>query len=211
MEIASKYGMLTPIDTATAVWTLKCDCGKVVYVRRYKILSGNNRSCGCRKASRLGEATKKHGRANSSVSGYKDRAYGIWQAMKDRCSNSNRSDFHCYGGKGITVCADWGDFGTFIADMGEPPQGYTLERIDTSKGYNKQNCVWADRKTQAANTSRNRTVVVNGVRRLAAHVATENGVNKHTYKQRLYVYGWTIEEACGLNKRSDVAVCSYMC
>lgn len=145
----------------------------------------------------------KHGRANSRVSGYRDRAYGIWQAMKDRCSNSNRSDYHCYGGKGIKVCERWRvSFLSFVEDMGDPPPGMTLERLDKDSDYEPGNCVWADRKVQAANTSRNVTVVVDGVRRLAKDVALERGITMHAYRQRRYKYGWTVEQACGLVSRS---------
>lgn len=145
----------------------------------------------------------KHGRANSRVAGYKDRAYGIWQAMKDRCGNPNRRDYHCYGGKGIRVCARWmGDFRAFVADMGEPPPGMTLERLDKDGDYCPENCVWADRKVQAANTSRNVTVLVNGVRRLAKDVAIENGVSFSAYRMRRYKYGWPLEQACGIVPRS---------
>lgn len=149
----------------------------------------------------LGKHTRTHGMSNGRVVGYKSRAYGIWQAMKDRCSNSNRADYHCYGGKGISVCDRWLSFVNFYEDMGEPPLTYTLERLDKDADYSPKNCVWADRKTQAANTSRNRTVVVNGVRRLAKDVALENGIGIHAYRHRLYVYKWPLEEACGLIPR----------
>jgi hypothetical protein len=150
----------------------------------------------------LGGHTRKHGMSNSRITGYANRAYGIWQAMRDRCSNSNRRDYHCYGGKGVKVCERWqSSFENFLADMGEPPPKYTLERINKDGNYEPGNCEWADRKTQASNTSRNRTIVVNGVRRLAKDVAQENGINPHTYKHRLYFYRWTLEQACGLEPR----------
>lgn len=153
------------------------------------------------KGQNIGDRTRTHGMSNSRITGYKSRAYGIWQAMRDRCSNSNRSDYHCYGGKGISVCNRWQVFENFYADMGEPPPKFTLERKDKDLGYSPDNCVWADRKTQAANTSRNRTVVCNGIRRLAKDVAAENGINFYTYKMRLYKYGWSLDEACGLVPR----------
>lgn len=153
------------------------------------------------KGRSIGDRTRTHGMSNGRVSGYRSRAYGIWQAMKDRCSNKNRADYHCYGGKGVSVCKRWLVFTNFYQDMGEPPPKFTLERLDKDAGYSPDNCVWADRKTQAANTSRNRTLLVNGVRRLAKDIAEENGINSHTYKMRLYKYGWPIEQACGLIPR----------
>lgn len=153
------------------------------------------------KGRNIGERTRTHGMSNGRVSGYKSRAYGIWQAMKDRCANPNRADYHCYGGKGIEVCERWLKFTNFYEDMGEPPLTFTLERLDKDAGYSSENCIWADRKTQAANTSRNRTVVFNGARMLAKDVAVLNNINPYTYKMRLYKYGWSLEQACGLIPR----------
>lgn len=156
----------------------------------------------------LGTLTRKHGQSNSRVTGYSNRAYGIWQAMKDRCSNKNRKDYHCYGGKGVTVCERWKtSFDNFLSDMGYPDEGMTLERLNKDGNYEPSNCVWADRKTQAANTSRNLTVEIDGVRRLAKDVAEQNGVTKWAFRQRLYVYGWPLLQACGVEPRvkGDIA------
>lgn len=152
----------------------------------------------------IGAHTRSHGMSNGRTAGYKNRAYGIWQAMKDRCSNANRKDYHCYGGKGIKVCERWAtSFENFLSDMGDPPPKYTLERKNKDGDYCPENCVWADRKTQAANTSRNRTVVFNGVRRLAKDVAAENGIGFYAFKMRLYKYKWSLEEACGIAPRKQ--------
>ena len=71
--------------------------------------------------------------------------------MKSRCENANRPDFVNYGGRGITVCREWARFEVFLADMGEPPVGLTLDRIVNSRGYSKANCRWATRITQRRN------------------------------------------------------------
>ena len=82
------------------------------------------------------------------------RSYRKWSSMHQRCSNPNHERFCYYGGKGIKVCARWsGKFGyqNFVADLGEPPAGLTLERKNRHKDYEPGNCCWATWKEQAAN------------------------------------------------------------
>ena len=95
---------------------------------------------------------KTHGRSNSRLVGYKDRTYGIWQAMKDRCHNPNNGRWHQYGGRGITVCDEWREsFETFVADMGNAPDKCSIDRIDVNKGYIKDNCKWSTALEQMRN------------------------------------------------------------
>lgn len=78
----------------------------------------------------------------------------VWAGMKNRCDNPNNSRYADYGGRGISYCDDWRYFKNFLRDMGEAPEGLSLDRIDNDKGYNKQNCRWATREEQQRNTRR---------------------------------------------------------
>ncbi len=74
-----------------------------------------------------------------------------WRSMHDRCSNPASDAWEWYGGRGITACARWASFEAFLADMGERPEGQTLDRIDPDRGYEPDNCRWATWHEQAVN------------------------------------------------------------
>lgn len=87
----------------------------------------------------------KHGQSRNKSSTYRS-----WLMMKNRCLNSNATDFKYYGGRGIKVCRAWHDFENFRKDMGDKPTAlHTIGRLDSNKGYSSKNCKWETRKEQS--------------------------------------------------------------
>ena len=78
--------------------------------------------------------------------------YSTWVQMRFRCTSPKSEIYEYYGGRGISVCERWNDFDLFVEDMGERPDGYSLDRIDVNGNYCPENCRWADRATQRANS-----------------------------------------------------------
>lgn len=67
--------------------------------------------------------------------------------MKGRCYQPRNASYKNYGARGIQVCEQWlTSFATFLADMGERPQGQCLDRKDPDQNYTPDNCRWAPLK-----------------------------------------------------------------
>lgn len=91
-----------------------------------------------------------HGHSRSKTVG-PTPTYNSWKSMKSRCRNVSEPAFCYYGGRGIAYDPSWEDFNQFLMDMGERPEGTTLERLDSNGNYCKDNCIWADAYGQAKN------------------------------------------------------------
>ena len=154
-----KFGKLIVIEESerksgrSAVKCL-CDCGNVVSVITYNLVSGRTKSCGCYQKQQTSIANKVHGKS-------KTRIYREWLHMKERCYKESDQRYHRYGGRGITVCVDWmNDFQAFydyvsnLLHYGE--KGYTLDRINNDGNYAPGNVRWATAKEQANNRSTNK-------------------------------------------------------
>lgn len=83
------------------------------------------------------------------------KTYRSWAAMIRRCTSDKSNRYQYYMAKGIKVCDEWRTFTNFLKDMGERPEGKSLDRIDNSKGYYKENCKWSTPKEQSLNRTSN--------------------------------------------------------
>lgn len=184
-----KFGRLTvlerlPNETNNAKWRCKCECGNFVEVLALNIRSGNTKSCGCLSAT--------HRMTHTST-------YKEWENMKSRCYIKSSSRYERYGARGITVCDRWRDsFEAFYEDVSMLPhfgeKGYSLDRINTNGNYEPSNVRWADRITQANNTSTNHFETYNGKTQTIAQWAREYNINSTTLRCRLKA-GWSMEKA----------------
>jgi len=183
-----------------AMWSCKCDCGQRIVVCGIDLRSGNTTSCGCRRQevlASIGDRTKTHGYASGGENNFTG-AYRTWRSMMGRCYTESCVGFENYGGRGISVCDRWHDFQSFLADMGERPDGGSIERIDCNGNYEPANCKWIPNNQQARNTRATKWVFLNGKRMVQADAARALGITRqkihewlkrpHTIPARIELY-----------------------
>jgi hypothetical protein len=173
-----RFGRITVIafnhkdDRGETYWLCKCDCGKETVVKRYSLISGHTKSCGCYGLETVKYHMYKHG-------GYKTKLYAVWNRMKDRCSKSSGSDYLYYRSKGIAVCDEWkSDFLKFKewALNNGYKEGLSIDRIDGDKGYSPNNCRWATCITQNNNQHGNAIIEIDSVKNTIANWCREFGL-----------------------------------
>ncbi len=178
---ARRFGRLTGIcrlestKCGGARWLWACDCGVRKDIIASNVVRGLVRSCGCLNAERI----TKHGFAGTVT-------YRCWVAMKARADGVGRRNKKYYADRGIAVCSRWREsFGNFLSDMGECPPGLTLDRKDNDLGYTPENCRWATRSEQSANTRRTHHVIVDGEEMCLAHACKKTGIRYRTAMRRI--------------------------
>jgi hypothetical protein len=106
--------------------------------------------------------------------------------MRNRCYSPKNPSFAHYGGRGIEVCQQWrDDFDQFVADMGQAPEGRSLDRIDNDLGYSPENCRWATIKEQLNNQRRNHRITHDGQTQTLAQWADQLGIRVDTLHKRI--------------------------
>lgn len=115
--------------------------------------------------------------------------------MRQRCDNPKSTKFENYGGRGIFYDPKWSSFSSFLADMGERPEGCSLDRVDTNGPYTKENCKWSTVSEQNRNTRTNKKITYKGVTLTNQEWSSKLGMPASTLYNRIYTRNWPVEKA----------------
>lgn len=189
-ETGKRYGKLLVLHIydepgIRRKYTCVCDCGKTVNVLTSNLRKGNSKSCGC--AGR--EATKKANTTHGYTANYnRSRTYTIWVSIRRRVGQ-----LKWY--KDVRLCPRWEKFENFLEDMGEAPDGLTLDRFPNNKGdYEPGNCRWANWEEQQNNRTNNRIITYKGETKTLAEWCKGLKLNYPRVHARLSL-GWAVDRA----------------
>lgn len=184
-------------------WICICKCGKFTNVSAGNLKGGNVQSCGCSKGELITFSKLRHG---ATVAGQCSGTYRSWAGMLKRCRDKANNRYKRYGGRGITVCQSWQTFDNFLADMGERPDGMSIDRIDNDGHYSCGTCEecirlgrtfngqWIPRSDQQKKTSKTIYLTVNGVEKCVSDWCKLYNIQRTTLHARLKA-GWDAERA----------------
>lgn len=182
------FGRLTAISPIPSLrnrhrgWLCKCDCGVTIKTTVQLLRKGKVKSCGCLRRAIIADAPGTHSHTRD---GKASPTYQCWQNMRARCRNHRHPSYERYGGRGITVCDRWAKFYNFLADMGEKPDGLSIERLDNNGNYTPKNCKWGTIYEQSNNKRSNRRITFKGESKTFTQWAKYLGINKVTLWERL--------------------------
>jgi hypothetical protein len=195
-----KFGMLTAqrrlgTRCRNSLWLFQCDCGAAHESLLCHVTSGKTQSCGCMRSSKRSKMFV-HGETHTPL-------HEIWKSMRQRCSNPKNKRFARYGGRGITVAPEWGDYVAFrdwAMANGYAP-GLSIEREDNDSGYSPDNCRWTTMGEQARNKISNRIVVVEGKPMSMIEASEAVGIPYSRLRARLTVQKLSDADALGRPSR----------
>ncbi len=170
------------------LWRCTCECGTEKAVLGMCLRRGEIQSCGCYHKERTSAVHTKHGKTRTPI-------YAVWRSMMQRCYDKNSHAYNRYGGRGINVCPEWQSFEGFYKDMGDRPEGKSLERINNDGDYAPENVIWADAKAQARNRRSTVFIEHNGERKSLAEWSELSGVKLQTLWARIFKHGLDVGDA----------------
>ena len=164
------------VKNTNSVWLCEClICGSSTKVTRPNLRSGNTVDCGCRRSEKISVNNTVHGESKTPT-------WNSWSKMRRRIVLGAKHS-RIYGE--ISIDPRWGSFENFLIDMGDRPEGKTLDRIDNTKGYSKENCRWSTQAEQNRNRSTNVMLTHNGKTMCAIDWSKELGIHRDTIRRRL--------------------------
>lgn len=200
--VGQKHGRLT-VGPGQKLWTspsgektftlleCNCECGGQTYATITSLKSGNTGSCGCLKIERIKLSRTTHGHNRP---GRKTRTYNIWALMRQRITSPTAGSYNYYGGRGIKCAERWSSYENFLEDMGECPEGLSLDRIDVNGNYEPGNCRWVTHKEQCQNKTNSRFITVDGETLTISIWSDRTGLSFRTIASRLRL-GWPPDKA----------------
>lgn len=133
------------------------------------------------------------------------KTYSCWVHIKQRCFNKKNNNYKNYGGRGITICSRWkNSFENFLKDMGESPDGLSIDRIDNNGDYEPKNCKWSTNKEQQKN--RRCAVLIDGIN--LSEYCEKKGIDRNLFYGRRHL-GWQIKEIISGCHRPKIGERSY--
>lgn len=166
----------------------ECVCGNTFIALIANVKNEHTTSCGCLKIPAVKKSSTRHGMRQSSE-------YNIWRLMIARCYKPQSTSYKNYGAKGITVGDRWKkSFINFYADMGNRPEGTSLDRLENDKGYYKENCQWGTSLQQNRNRSITVKVTYNGETKAIMEWSQIYGIPYDTLKYRVRSNRYSLDE-----------------
>lgn len=180
------------LDDRNTFWLCECNCENHTrkIIRHSSLTSGNSKSCGCLSSEEASKRVSTHRMSGS-------RLHNIWKSMKERCYNSNHSQYKDYGGRGISICEEWkNDFMSFYnwATNNGYADNLTIDRTNNNGNYCPENCKWSTRKEQGNNQRTNHLLTYNNKTQTISQWADEVGINVRTLRTRIS-RGWSVQDA----------------
>lgn len=183
IEVGTRFGRLRttgPVelrrraDNRNRAWVpVICDCGQERTVMASNLFSGNTTSCGCYFMEVVSKGRPSDGTAPQEVPVTRirngkpqtfmrarthglsktDPVYKVWAGMRYRCNSPAADNYKFYGGRGIKVCTEWGDFLVFRewAHANGYSLGLELDRMESDDDYRPGNCRWITKKANIRN------------------------------------------------------------
>jgi hypothetical protein len=131
------------------------------------------------------------------------RLTNVHNAMLQRCYNTADLNYREYGGRGIDVeehLRDTGLFVTWSLSSGYE-QGLTLDRVDNSRGYYRDNLRWTTQAEQNRNRRNNVRVHYAGKEMCFTDYVQYYTYLSYTYARKLYAVGKTLQEISAIRPK----------